>query len=163
MFLTIRNTNLTFDVSFRVSLLTLAAVLGVAAASAAERPSHLGQDIANHVTLEMTVFEQHNCARDATRIFPDGTEDFEFTIPSGKSLVVTDVQWRALESFVPPLEVGRNLSLVFWLGAEPPAILFRSPLLVTGENIDALAKSEHLTAGFMMSAIPSRRSFRRKT
>jgi hypothetical protein len=160
-----KDKNLSFDLPFRVSLLIVAAVLGIAAASVAEQPSHLGQDIGDHVTLNLFVNSDNNCYPPAERVFADGSTE-EFTIPSGKSLVVTDVQWTAEQSPVvgsPTLEVGRNLILYLFFGGESAAIVFRSPLLVTGENVTAPAKSDHLTAGFVMSAIPCRAFVQRES
>jgi hypothetical protein len=56
--------------------------------------SHLGQQISNHITLGCygTVQGDSSVTWIFYRIFPDGTAD-GFSIPKGKALVVTDVDW----------------------------------------------------------------------
>jgi hypothetical protein len=56
--------------------------------------THLGQPIRNHVTLGCfgTVHGDSSTTWAFFRIFPNGTA-YDFTIPKGQFLVVTDVDW----------------------------------------------------------------------
>jgi hypothetical protein len=145
-----------FDLLARRLFLVAIVALAPTAALPATQPTHLGQNIADHVILRVGVSADRNCGHFAERIFPSGIRS-EFTFPSGKTLVVTDLQWEASRSLldaVPPIEIGKDLSLYFLSEDLSDAVFYSSPLLVTAENVNGLAKTEHLTAGFAMNAIP---------
>ncbi len=56
-------------------------------------PTHLGAQPSDLVTLECVATAGNQCG-EMRRIFPDGTEGVSaFTIPNGKSLIITDIQW----------------------------------------------------------------------
>jgi hypothetical protein len=136
--------------------LFLAAVVAFAptAALPATPPSHLGQNIADHVMLDMNVVDRP-CELRVDRTFPSGLTTYDFTVPSGKTLVITDIYWRAHRHFIegyPPLHMGRNLTLRLY--SHDGNSFFESDLLVTDENVLGLAKSEHPTAGIAVNAVP---------
>ena len=151
-----RNRNLasrTDRITHRLGILVAVFLsLGITALPAAPQ-SHMGQKVSDHVTLRIVRINQGPCDGLPTRILPNGSEVVGFDL-AGRWLVVTDVTWRTAVG--PGFPIGHQLGLLrltFFLGAN--GRFFESSVLVTEENIsDPIFKSEHLTTGFVVSAIP---------
>lgn len=107
--------------------------------------SHLGQQVSNHVTLGC----YPNVQDDSWffyRIFPDGTVH-DFSIPKGKVLVVTDVDWNyntgehnAMQTFSILIKVPKK---------EIRNVVFAST--APGDTSGSGGASVSMTAGFVIS------------
>jgi hypothetical protein len=135
-----------------VALIVLAAcVLPVEA-----KPTHLAQKIQDHVMLVAAVVpeEDEPCSGisfsgfDLFRVFPDGTKSpTPFRVPSGKILVITDVEWSVDGLQLMPLVTGSMAELRFRIGDGP--LVFQSSVVVQAESRIA-GKNEYLATGILV-------------
>jgi hypothetical protein len=135
----------------------LAAWLGAPAASSAEATFHLGQKISDHVTARLAHVGLGPCSLEARRVLPNGAT--EGLVISNRWLVVTDVEWQGWETGFPILQAGNLLTLRIYVGEESRQYpVFESTSVVAELNVPVgrpiLSKSEHLTAGFVLAAVP---------
>jgi hypothetical protein len=85
------------------------------------------------------------------RVLPNGTV-VDFSIPAGKVLVITDVEWCSgilVTGQGPDHHYGERATLVLKFGTGSTAEVFRSTAIIT--NDDLAANSEHLTTGIVLS------------
>jgi hypothetical protein len=146
-------------------LLVPAALVGPAPPAAAQTQSHLLQAPLDHVVLRAAATDLRDdnpCPGDFRgkaffRILPDGTrETLPFAVPSGRLLVVTDVEWTASRLVGGgALLAGRPVVLSLSLKAPPPStpeVVFRSEGVRSGYGQGrVVAGSDQLTAGFAVA------------
>jgi hypothetical protein len=114
--------------------------------------THLGQEISNHVTLGAYGIIQPDKSLKWTyfRIYPNGTADY-FTIPEGKVLVVTDVDWN--------YNTGeRNQAQTLGILIKMPKEKIRNVIFastVVGDANGAGGANVSMTAGFVVSSMSS--------
>jgi hypothetical protein len=130
-------------------------------------PTHLGQDVDDHVTL---IAREHkrapNCNtasfknRAFFRVSPEGeVESTPFKVPKGRVLVVTDVEWTAYggPNGTNDLVANRTLTLTIHVGnnsqiADNPAVFASSLTIDSAAMGGRPGKSEYMTAGFVVGA-----------
>jgi hypothetical protein len=133
--------------------------------SASPPDSHMGQKAIDHVVLVSQFTDTpQNCNNpfanfELFRLFPSGILT-KFQIPTGRALVVTDVEWIALpqpgsHEFNPGDSVTMSIRLEN--GSQTPNLIpnaFQSRMiLITAEHIRALpGSSEQLTTGFVVAS-----------
>jgi hypothetical protein len=146
-------------------LLTLLLV-GSPHPAAAQPVNHLLQTPSDHVVLEagfLDLREENPCPGSFAgqaffRTLPDGTQEATpFQVPSGRLLVVTDVEWSASQRVGGgALFPGRPVVLSLSLKAPPPStprVVFRSEGVRSGYGQGrVVAGSDQLTAGFAVAA-----------
>ncbi len=111
--------------------------------------SHMGQKIADHVTLKLT---DGICFNTFDRVLPNG-QTVPFEIPGNRLLVVTDVEWLVLPT--EPFEDfgGQQLRLRIEL-ADGATVFLSRPITITPENrFGPVGSSEQLTTGFVVGTL----------
>ena len=130
-------------------------------------PTHLGQDVKDHVTLVAGEHPDDNSCDTLSfknkalfRVSSDGkVEGKPFNVPKGRLLVVTDVEWSAYggPNGTNNLEPNRTLTLTIHVGnaaqiQDNPAVFMSSLTLDQAAAAGRPGKSEYLTAGFLVGA-----------
>ncbi len=118
-------------------------------------PTHLGAQPSDLVTLECVGGAGGDQCAEIRRIFPDGTEGVSaFTIPNGKSLIITDIQWCSV--LTSGVATGTQVAMSLTRTSARRAELYASSAIVAhdiaGESF--ACANEHLTAGLRMSVVP---------
>ena len=146
----------------------LACVVVAAAALAGEpaaaQISHQGQEIIDHVVLrEGTVNGrlEPDCpsasfkGRALYRVLPDGTRaSVPFTVPSGRQLVITDVEWN-VDALVTGASLGPGETVRTRLQIGSGTILntvFLSRTVEVASERGSVSGNEQLTTGFVVAA-----------
>jgi hypothetical protein len=126
--------------------------------------SHQGQDISDHVTLRNGSLSDRGpalCPSTASfkdkalfRVFPDGTMASDpFMVPSGRQLVITDVEWnvdRLASGY--PLVAGFTVRTRVAIGnATTVNTVFLSRTVQVGSERGAVSGNEQLTTGFVVA------------
>ena len=149
--------------------ITLAFVVAAAVALAGEpasaQISHQGQDISDHVVLRdgslssrapvVCPFNASFTGRGLFRVLPDGTQASEpFTVPAGRQLVITDVDWTVDASAIGlPLISGETVRTRVLIGNGTtfhPVFLSRT--VQVGPKAGRVSGSEQLTTGFVVAS-----------
>jgi hypothetical protein len=142
-------------------LVALALLLALPAAAAAQPVSHVLQDPADHVVLlaEPAPIVARLCS--FVRILPTtqpGDRIVPFEVPSGRLLVVTDVEWEAVGQwdFGPTVEFGKDTTVQLSLELVDPQTfaalpIMRSRALTIGVRATPAAGSEQLTTGIVVA------------
>jgi hypothetical protein len=130
-------------------------------------PTHLGQDVDQHVTLIAHPHEGDSSCDTLSfkdkalfRVSPDGkVEGKPFTVAKGRLLVVTDVEWSAYggPNGTNKLEPNRTITLTIHVGnaaqiQDNPAVFMSSLTLDQAAAAGRPGKSEYPTAGFLVGA-----------
>lgn len=114
--------------------------------------SHMGQDINDHVILRAKVGTSDLHITNFERVLPDGSRT-DFEVPSGRYLVITDVEWQVGRKMSP----GTSYALEFqsgdivWLEI---GILHTNSVLFSSRTVNVMTDglvigtSEQLTTGF---------------
>jgi hypothetical protein len=127
-------------------------------------PTHLGQDVNEHVTLIAREHEGSECDtlsfknKALFRVSPDGDVDAKpFKVPKGRLLVVTDVEWSAYggPNGTNDLDPNRTLTLTIHVGNQQqitnnPAVFMSSLTIDQAAAGGRPGKSEYMTAGFLV-------------
>lgn len=103
--------------------------------------THLGQNPRNLVLLVNGAG-----TGELQRFLPDGTYDSSFTIPSDQALVITDVEWQAVD-------IPNNTSdfALYYPIAHAPASLISST--AKADSNGQVGGAEHLTTGIVVTDI----------
>ena len=125
-------------------------------------PTHLGQDIADHVTLVNELHKGGSRCNSGSwgkqalfRVLADGSlDDKPFKVPKGRVLVVTDVEWAAWDG---ALETNRTLVLMIHVGKQPdfrdnPGVFMSSVTVSPAEEDSLPGSGEYTTSGFLVPA-----------
>jgi hypothetical protein len=140
------------------------AAMALAGEPAAAQISHQGQNISDHVVLRdgslsgrgLPVCPPTASFKDKAlfRVFPDGTRAAEpFTVPPGRLLVVTDVEWtvNAL-SGGPSLTAGATVRTRVSIGSDMTFDqVFLSRTVEVGSERGYVSGNEQLTTGFVVA------------
>jgi hypothetical protein len=137
-----------------------AAAVALAGDVAAAQVSHLGQNVADHVMLRSGTPSGRfvsTCPVPASpqgmvlfRVWPDGTRESEsFTVPSGRLLVITDVEWTVMNrTNGGALTAGATVRFRLQIGSGTTfSSVFLSPTVEVGSERAAVSGSEQLTTG----------------
>jgi hypothetical protein len=130
-------------------------------------PTHLGQDVDDHVVLVALEHKGGSSCDTLSfkekalfRVLPDGeVEPKPFKVPKGRFLVVTDVEWSSYggPNGTNDLKANRTLRLSIHIGnnkqiSDNPSV-FQSSLTIDQATMGGRpGKSEYLTAGFVVAA-----------
>lgn len=138
------------------------AALGWASEPASAQISHQGQDISDHVILRDGSLSSREpvCppsgafkGKGLYRVFPDGTLASEpFTVPAGRQLVVTDVEWTVgSTSQNLSLEPGWTVRVLLRIGSGTTFnLVFLARTVQVGPAGGSVQGSEQLTTGFVV-------------
>ncbi len=108
--------------------------------------THLGHST-NDLVMLRCLLSGDSPELDCTRVFPDGTATFPFTIPAGSVLVVTDISWTGHST----LDPGQTQDIGIMIeSACVCAEVFGSISVVLQDG--TYSGSEHMTAGFAVSS-----------
>jgi hypothetical protein len=131
---------------------------------AAAQISHQGQVISDHVVLRDESLSGRGlpvCPPTASfkdkalfRVFPDGTRaSVPFTVPAGRLLVVTDVEWTVNGlSSGPSLTAGATVRTRLSIGSDSTFDhVFLSRTVEVGPERGYVSGSEQLTTGFVVA------------
>ena len=142
----------------------MVAAMALAGEPAAAQISHQGQDISDHVVLRdgslggrgLPVCPPNASFKDKAlfRVFPDGTRASDpFTVPSGRQLVVTDVEWTVNGlSAGPSLTSGATVRTRLHIGSDTSfEQVFLSRTVQVGSERGNVSGSEQLTTGFAVA------------
>lgn len=151
-------------------LVPLATVLGAAlvAGSAAAQPvSHLGQRIEDHIVLTGWSSPQGSLyICDWHHVPPDGRVSQnppDYSIPAGRRLVVTDVEWFAnwmdaqggYTIDAVDMRIYLSQGSLYDVNALSPVFRSRTvpmPVQATGDRVPRAGSNEQLTTGFVVAA-----------
>jgi hypothetical protein len=130
-------------------------VLALAGFASPDNLTHMGQPSSEHVTLEVVGVNNTGDPRvdlDFIRVLPDGTRPPSpprFRVPSGKVLVVTDVDWQY--NLGDPGQV-QTLRLFIDNLTDPyiSSRVFESTIILNDEGKGGI--SENMTSGFVVSS-----------
>jgi hypothetical protein len=137
----------------------------VAVEPAAAQISHQGQDISEHVVLRdgsLTGRFEGVCPATASfkdralfRVWPDGSPASEpFTVPAGRLLVITDVEWTVDALAVGlPLTPGETVRTRLQIGSGTTFNqVFLSRSVEVGSERGRVTGSDQLTTGFVVAS-----------
>jgi hypothetical protein len=140
------------------------AAMALAGQPAAAQISHQGQPISDHVVLRdgslsgrgLPVCPPTASFKDKAlfRVFPDGTRASDpFTVPPGRQLVVTDVEWTVNGlSSGPSLTPGATVRTRLQIGSDMTFDqVFLSRTVEVGSERGYVSGSEQLTTGFAVA------------
>jgi hypothetical protein len=140
----------------QLSFVLFAACAGIARADA-QVATHMGQRASMHVTLEAVGGLSGGCSGpalfDFVRNLPNGNSGGVFRIPSGKVLVVTDVDWQYAHPDG-PAAVGtiQTLRLLIENLVNPSLVSRAFESTITLGKAGEGGISEHMTSGFTVSS-----------
>ena len=140
------------------------AAMALAGEPAAAQISHQGQDISDHVVLRdgslggrgLAVCPPNASFKDKAlfRVFPDGTRASDpFTVPPGRQLVITDVEWTVNGlSQGPSLTAGATVRTRLQIGSDMTFDhVFLSRTVQVGSERGHVSGNEGLTTGFVVA------------
>jgi len=140
------------------------AAMALAGEPAAAQISHQGQDISDHVILRdgslsgrgLAVCPPNASFKDKAlfRVFPDGTRASDpFTVPPGRQLVITDVEWSVNGlSQGPSLTPGATVRTRLHIGSDMTFDqVFLSRTIQVGSERGNVSGNEQLTTGFLVA------------
>ena len=134
--------------------------MALAGEPAAAQISHQGQDISDHVVLRdgslsgrgLPVCPPTASFKDKAlfRVFPDGTRASDpFTVPPGRQLVITDVEWTVNGLSRAPLTPGATVRTRLQIGSDMTFDqVFLSRTVEVGSERGDVSGNEQLTTGF---------------
>ena len=119
--------------------------------------AHLGQKIEEHVMLVSVPGPPNNfCGTNSFRdrefhqVFPDGTRDpSPFSVPAGRLLVITDVEWNAFGGPNGTNVLAANSTLVFQLAVGNNVVMSSYVPLDANSANGRPGTSEHMTTGIV--------------
>jgi hypothetical protein len=138
--------------------------MALAGEPAAAQISHQGQDISDHVVLRdgslsgrgAPVCPPTTSFKDKAlfRVFPDGTRaSIPFTVPPGRLLVITDVEWTVNGlSAGPSLTAGATVRTRLQIGSDATFDqVFLSRTVEVGSERGHVSGNEQLSTGFVVA------------